>query len=68
MARAASQVTASYTDLTGTEQLLVYDLDTRRTVRVSAAARTAAFSAGVLWWTTGTQDAPVWPALDLVTV
>jgi hypothetical protein len=63
-----SQVTASYSDLTGTDQLLVYDLATRRTVEVSAAARTASCSAGVLWWTTGTQDAPVWHALDLRTV
>jgi hypothetical protein len=63
-----SQVTTTYTDLTGTNQLVVFDLSTRRTVVVSAAARTSAYSGGVLWWTTGTQDAPVWHALDLRTV
>jgi hypothetical protein len=61
-----SQV-APYSDLTGTRQLLVFDLATRRTVEVSPAARTVSYSDGVLWWSTGTQDAPVWHTLALPT-
>ncbi|MDT5042364.1 MAG: hypothetical protein QOE51_3349 [Actinoplanes sp.] len=55
-------------DLTGTAQLLVYDIANKRTVDISADV-TAAFSrGGVLWWSTGNQDAPIWHSLDLRTV
>jgi hypothetical protein len=58
----------AYSDVTGTRQLLVFDLVTRRTVEVSPAARTVACSGSVLWWSTDTRDAPVWHSLDLRTV
>jgi hypothetical protein len=55
-------------DLTGAATLLVYDIATKRTVDISADV-TATFSrGGVLWWSTGDQDAPVWHSLDLRTV
>jgi hypothetical protein len=56
---------SSYTDLTGTRSVLVYDLSTQRMVQLSSGARTVAYSNGVLWWSTGTRDAPVWHAIDL---
>jgi hypothetical protein len=58
----------TYSGLTGTKHLLVFELATRRTVEVSPAARTVSYTGGVLWWSTGTQAAPVWHALDLRTV
>jgi hypothetical protein len=57
-----------YSDLTGTTQLLAFDLATRRTIEVSPAARTVGYNGGVLWWSTGTQDSPVWHTIDLRTV
>ena len=62
-----SQVSA-YSDLTGTRQLVVFDLNTQRMVSISAGARTVSYTDGVLWWSTGTQDSPVWHALQLPTV
>ncbi len=59
---------ASYSDLTATRQLQVFDINTNRTVELSSGARTASYSNGMLWWSTGAQDAPVWHALDLRTV
>jgi hypothetical protein len=56
---------SSYTDLTGTRQVLVYDLTTQRMIQLTAGARTVSYGNGVLWWTTGTRDAPVWHALEL---
>jgi len=55
-------------DLTGTEGLLVHDLQTDRTVEVSTAATGAFARNGVLWWATGDQDSLVWHTLDLRTV
>jgi hypothetical protein len=60
--------TDPYSDLTGTTKLLVYDMATRRTVEISGGTRTVSYNAGVLWWSTGTLEAPVWHALDLRTV
>ena len=57
-----------YSDMTGTEALLVYDIATRRTVNVSAAVTGAGYGSGVLWWSTGNQDSIVWHTLDLRTV
>jgi hypothetical protein len=59
---------AAYSDLTGTRQILVFDLSTQHTINLSAAARTVSYSNGVLWWSTGTQASPVWHAVDLRTV
>lgn len=55
-------------DQTGTRELLAADLAAGRTVEISPDARNIAESNGVLWWATGTIDAPVWHALDLRTV
>lgn len=55
-------------DLTGTAGLVVHDLTTGRTVTLSAAADLAATKDGVLWWSTGTQEAAVWHTLDLRTL
>jgi hypothetical protein len=54
-------------DLTGTERLLVYDIATRRTVDLTAAAQSAVYRGGVLWWSTGDQDNTVWHTIDLRT-
>ena len=55
-------------ELTGTAQLLVYDIANQRIVDLAAEV-TAAFSrGGVLWWSTGDQDTTTWHSLDLRTV
>jgi hypothetical protein len=54
-------------DLTGTERLLVYDIATGRTVDVGAQVNGAFCRAGVLWWSTGDQDALAWHSIDLRT-
>jgi hypothetical protein len=59
---------AAYSDLTGTRQVAVFDLGTQRMISISAGALTVAYSDGVLWWSTGTQDSPVWHAIQLPTV
>jgi len=55
-------------DVTGTEGLLVYDLRTGRTVDVSTAFAVAFTRGGMLWWSTGDQERPMWHTLDLRTV
>lgn len=55
-------------DLTGTEALVIYDLQTRRTVDVNVAVEAAFSRNGVLWWSTGDQDNLVWHTLDLRTI
>jgi hypothetical protein len=55
-------------DQTGTRELLAVDLASGRKVEISPDARSIAENNGVLWWATGTVDAPVWHALDLRTV
>jgi hypothetical protein len=57
-----------YSDLTGTKQLLVFDIATRRTVEVGRGTRTVSSGGGLLWWSTGTQQAAVWHVLDLRTI
>jgi hypothetical protein len=54
-------------DLTGTASLLVYDINTGRTVTVSVAAAGAFTRNGMLWWSTGDPDSLVWHTLDLRT-
>jgi hypothetical protein len=54
-------------DLTGTQRLLVYDLATRRTVDLGPGTRDVLFRGGVLWWSTGDRDSPLWHAIDLRT-
>ena len=55
-------------DLTGAAGLVVHDLRTGRTVTLTAAADLAATKDGMLWWSTGSQEAAVWHTLDLRTV
>jgi hypothetical protein len=55
------------TDVTGTGPLLVFELDTRRTVQLSADAGTVAYRHGVLWWLNG-NGSTVWHSVDLRTV
>jgi hypothetical protein len=54
-------------DQTGTRELIAVDLATGRKVEISPDARNIAENNGVVWWATGTTDAPVWHALDLRT-
>jgi hypothetical protein len=54
-------------DLTGTAGLLVYDLSTGRTIRLTAAAGNAYTRDGMLWWSTGDQETTLWHTLDLRT-
>jgi hypothetical protein len=49
------------------QQLLVYDIATRRTVEVAANVGQVLYRRGVLWWSTGRDDATVWHALELRT-
>ncbi|MBO3736953.1 hypothetical protein [Actinoplanes flavus] len=55
-------------DVTGVAGLVVHDLTTGRTVNLAAAADLAATKDGMLWWSTGQQEAAVWHTLDLRTV
>ena len=55
-------------DLTGNIQLLAYDVRTRSLIEVSPDAFAVSYRAGVLWWSTGSQDSFVRHALDLRTV
>jgi hypothetical protein len=56
------------TALTNHVQLVGYEISTRRLVLISPDAFDVNFRAGVLWWSTGTDDAFVRHALDLRTV
>jgi hypothetical protein len=55
------------TEVTGTGPLLVFELDTRRTVQLSADAATVSYRHGVLWWLNG-NGSTVWHSVDLRTV
>lgn len=54
-------------DLTGTQRILVYDLTDRRTIDISGNVTGTACRGGLLWWSTGNQDATVWHVIDLRT-
>jgi hypothetical protein len=56
------------TGLTRNEQLLVFEIATRRTVELSLNAATVSYCDGVLWWSNGGQSVTVWHTLDLRTV
>lgn len=49
------------------QQLLVYDLSRKQTVEVSTGVGTVVSRGGVLWWSTGEEDALVWHTIDLRT-
>jgi hypothetical protein len=54
--------------LTGTARLLVYDIATKHTVDISADVNGAYSRGGILWWSTGDQDAVTWHSIDLRTL
>ncbi|AEV83618.1 hypothetical protein ACWT_2823 [Actinoplanes sp. SE50] len=62
-----AQVTAQ-SELSGNQQLLIYDLSNRHLVMVSPDAGNISYRAGVLWWSTGDQSSFVRNSLDLRTV
>jgi hypothetical protein len=53
-------------DLTGTQHLLAYDVATTSTVDIADGVNAATYRGGVLWWSTGDEDA-VWHTVDLRT-
>jgi hypothetical protein len=55
-------------ELTGNNQLVVFELATRQTIEISPDAGSVSYRAGVLWWTTGNLDGIVWHSLDLRTI
>ncbi|WP_221327873.1 hypothetical protein [Actinoplanes sp. L3-i22] len=55
-------------ELTGNQQLLIYDLTNRHLVLISPDAGNIAYRAGVLWWSTGDQSSFVRNSLDLRTI
>jgi hypothetical protein len=57
-----------YAELKGNVRLVVFELATRRTVQVSRDASNVSYRAGVLWWSTGSQEAFVRHTVDLRTV
>ncbi|HEX8629408.1 MAG TPA: hypothetical protein VF755_14680 [Catenuloplanes sp.] len=50
------------------QQLFVYDVTRRQTVDIAAGVGMVLCRAGVLWWSTGEDDALVWHTIDLRTV
>ena len=54
-------------DLTGVAGLVVYDVSTGRTVDVCPAANGVFTRNGVLWWSTGDDEATLWHTVDLRT-
>jgi hypothetical protein len=59
-----SNLTAT-SQLTGNVQLLIYEISTRRTAEVSPDAFSVFYRAGILSWSTGTQQSFIRHALDL---
>jgi hypothetical protein len=57
-----------YSETTGTAGLLVYDIDTRNTVELAAAANDTQSRNGLVWWYTSSAGASEWHVLDLRTV
>jgi hypothetical protein len=55
-------------ELSGNQELLVYDLTDRSTVLVSPDAADISYRGGVLWWSTGDRNSYVRNSLDLRTV
>ena len=62
-----ARITAS-SELTGNQELLVYDIRTGRTVQVSPDAGNVVYRGGVLSWSTGTRESFLRHAVDLRTV
>jgi hypothetical protein len=53
---------------TSSQDLLLYDLKQRRTVLVATAVGMVLCRAGMLWWSTGDNEALAWHVLDLRTL
>lgn len=53
---------------TSTQQLFLYDLTTKKSVRVATGVGVVICRGGVLWWSTGDVDDTAWHTLDLRTV
>jgi hypothetical protein len=53
---------------TSSQRLLLYDAANRRTAIVAEGAGMVLCRAGLLWWSTGSQEAMVWHTLDLHTL
>ncbi|GIF03929.1 hypothetical protein [Actinoplanes siamensis] len=62
-----AEVTAQ-SELTGNQELRIYDLSNRHTILVSPDAGNISYRAGVLWWSTGDQSSFVRNSLDLRTI
>ncbi|WP_436535209.1 hypothetical protein [Actinoplanes sp. HUAS TT8] len=58
----------SQSELSGNQQLVVYDLSNRHLVLVSPDAANITYRAGVLWWSTGDQSSYIRNSLDLRTI
>lgn len=54
--------------LTSGQHLLAYDATTRRTIDIVPGAGVVMSRNGVLWWSTGQNEATVWHTIDLRTV
>lgn len=52
----------------GGQELLVYDLNTRRPILIAEAATSVSYRAGLLWWSTSALGLLSWHTLDLRTV
>lgn len=55
-------------ELSGNQELLVYDLTDRSTVLISPDAADISYRGGVLWWSTGDRNSYVRNSLDLRTI
>jgi hypothetical protein len=51
--------------VTNTQQLMLYDIQRKESVVVADAIGMALCRGGVLWWSTGNNEATVWHTLDL---
>jgi hypothetical protein len=60
--------TGPQSELSGNQELLIYDLSDRRTVLVSPDAGNISYRGGVLWWSTGDRSSFARNSLDLRTV
>jgi hypothetical protein len=53
---------------TDSQQILLYDLHTKRTIVVATSAGMVLCRGGVLWWSTGDNETIAWHTLDLRTL
>ncbi|HET8657377.1 MAG TPA: hypothetical protein VFM55_00070 [Micromonosporaceae bacterium] len=53
---------------TSSQQLMLYDIDNRRTVPVATGVGAVGCRGGLLWWSTGDNETLTWHTLDLRTL